>query len=406
METQERLEATRLESVDTKGLSAHTPDEVLDEILTRAETRYSFADFYHRWEHQQWQATEIDLTQDARDWAEIPAVVRDQLQGTMAGFYQGEESVTRNLAPLLLAAVTVPQEVFLSTQIIDEARHLVFFERYFKEVIGMHGDAQAHLELFRPDYSQWYANLFFSEDLGLDGRADRLRQNPDDRGLYAETVTLYHLVLESGLALLGQRFLLDLCRGLGKLPGFYEGFMAVTRDESRHVGGGVRILRELRENDPAIGDRILGVMYDSLPHVVRLIHPPDEDYDMELINYIPEDYLQAPQESHRYSLNHVLKRLSAVGLPSDEVNKLGEFAWSEFEGAIAEWEERTAAALARHSACERDCVHPTNSSANRSHRALAQVDSSGVDTYGHRLQVPHPPKQPVTHPPSDTPAMH
>jgi hypothetical protein len=38
------------------------------------------------------------------------------------------------------------------------------------------------------------------------------------------------------------------------------------------------------------------------------------------------------------------------------------------------------------------------------HRAVAQVDSSGLDSYGHRLQVPHSPRQPVTHPASDAPA--
>lgn len=333
--------ATKIEDLDIKGLAKHTPDEVLDEILTVAEVRYSFRDFYHRWEHQQWQATEIDFSQDKDDWAAMPQVLRDNMLGAMTGFYQGEESVTRNLAPLLIAAPTVEQEIFLSTQIVDEARHLVFFERFYKEVIGLAGDVQDHLGTLFESHNRWYKTLFFDEKLGLDGRADALRADPKDRRLYAETVTLYHMVLEAGLALLGQRFLLDMCRGVGKLPGFYEGFMAVTRDESRHVGGGVRILRELRENDPSIGDHILGVMHDSMPHIVRLVNDPDDDYDPAIIEFVPEGYLQSPQEGHRYSLHHIMKRLSAVGFPKEDVNALGDRGWAEFEKAIGEWETRT-----------------------------------------------------------------
>jgi hypothetical protein len=134
-----------------------------------------------------------------------------------------------------------------------------------------------------------------------------------------------------------------MCRGLKVLPGFYEGFMAVTRDESRHVGGGVRILREMRESDAALGELVLKVMHESMPYVVRLIHPPDEDYDLELIEYIPEGYLQSPQDAHRYSITHILKRLKAAGFGADDINALGTSAWEEFEKALGEWEERTGA---------------------------------------------------------------
>jgi ribonucleoside-diphosphate reductase beta chain len=333
--------ATKIEDLDIKGLAKHTPDEVLDEVLTVAEVRYSFRDFYHRWEHQQWKATEIDFSKDKTDWAAQPEIVRENMLGAMMGFYQGEESVTRNLGPMLQAAPSVEQEIFLSTQIVDEARHLVFFERFFTEVVGLQGDVQDQLAEIRQYHGPWYSTLFFDEALGLDGRTDRLRANPKDINLYAEVVTLYHMILEAGLALLGQRFLLDMCRGLDVLPGFYEGFMAVTRDESRHVGGGVRILRELHENDSAIGEHILKVMRESIPFSVRLITPPDEDYDPAMIDYIPQEYLQSPQESHRYSMTHILKRLSAAGFAKDQVNDLGALAWTEFEKAIGEWEERT-----------------------------------------------------------------
>ncbi|HVL80674.1 MAG TPA: ribonucleotide-diphosphate reductase subunit beta [Actinomycetota bacterium] len=333
--------ATRdLEGLDLDQLSQHTPDELLEEVLPVAEARYTYDDFYRRWEQQHWLATDIDFSTDREQWTEIPQVLRSQMLGTFAAFYQGEESVTRNLAPLMLAAPRVDHEIFLTTQTVDEARHTVFFRRLFNDVVGMEGGIQDHLTRFRPEYGPWYENLFFGER-GLDGRADRLRQDPSDVGLFAETVTLYHLVLEAGLALLGQRFLLDLCRNLKVLPGFYKGFMAVTRDESRHVGFGVRVIRELREQDPSIEGRVLAVMREAIPDVVRLTHPPDEDLDLEILDVIPPDFINPPQEAHRYSFTHIMKRLLAAGFRSEEVNELGAFAWEEFEKTVGEWEART-----------------------------------------------------------------
>ncbi|HVE91812.1 MAG TPA: ribonucleotide-diphosphate reductase subunit beta [Actinomycetota bacterium] len=334
------MDTHELESMDIEGLARHTPDELLDNVLTVAERRYTYDDFYQRWESQHWLATGIDFSVDAEQWPKLPQALRNEMLGTMAAFYQGEQSVTQNLAPLMMAAPRIDHEIFLTTQTVDEARHVVFFRRFFNDVIKLEGGTQEHLERFRPYYGRWYTNLFFGPR-GLDGRGDALRKNPSDIGLFVETVTLYHLVLEAGLALLGQRFLLDLCRNLGVLPGFYKGFMAVTRDESRHVGFGVRVLRELREADPSLGPRIMDVMRESIPDVVRLTHPPDQDHNLELLEVIPAEFVIGPQEAHRYAFTHILKRLSAVGFGTDEVNELGEFAWAEFEKALGEWEART-----------------------------------------------------------------
>lgn len=329
-----------LEQIDIEELSQHTADELLEEVLPVAETKYSYDDFYRRWEQQHWLATGIDFTKDRDQWRELPEVLRRQLVNTFSAFYQGEESVTRNLAPLLAAAPRIDHEIFLTTQTVDEARHLVFFRRVFNEVVEMDGDTSEHLERFRPYHGRWYSNLFFGPD-GLDGRAAALTADIGNIAKFAEMVTLYHLVIETGLALTGQRFLLDLCREKNILPGFYKGFMAVTRDESRHVGFGVRVIRELCANDPSLGDAVLKVMRHSIPDVVRLLHPPDIDYDPAIVETIPTEVFIAPQESHRYSFTHILKRLSAAGFPSDRVNGLGALAWSEFESSLGEWEART-----------------------------------------------------------------
>ena len=345
--------AVKIEDLDIKGLAKHTPDEVLAEVLDVAEVKYSFRDFYHRWEHQQWQATEVDLTKDAAQWAGLPAPVSTTLTEVMSQFYNGEESVTRNLGPLLIAAPRVEHEIFLSTQIVDEARHLVFFERYFNEVVGMDGDAETHIASFKPKYSRWYSTLFFDERLGLDGRADGLRQNPGDIGLYAETVALYHLILEAGLALLGQRFLLDMCRGLDVLPGFYIGFMAVTRDESRHVNYGVYALRKAFE--AGLHDHIVESAREYMDGpcdlltrpIDKIVLPPDE-----MMALVPEELRQGNFfEEWDFPLVQLRKRLGGAGIRSESIDELDQFWWNRVAANVEGYEERFGEP---HPAIERD----------------------------------------------------
>ena len=51
-------------------------------------------------------------------------------------FFYGEDAVTDGLSPYIDAAPKEEQKYFLATQQVDEARHSVFFHRFFKEVIG------------------------------------------------------------------------------------------------------------------------------------------------------------------------------------------------------------------------------------------------------------------------------
>ena len=72
------------------------------------------------------------------------------------------------------------------------------------------------------------------------------------------------------------------------------------------------VFQSEEENDPKVGEHILRVMHESIPFSVRLITPPDVDFDGEMVNYVPQEYIQSAQESHRYSMTHIMKRLSAA----------------------------------------------------------------------------------------------
>ena len=57
-----------------------------------------------------------------------------------SSFYVGEERVTADLAPFVLAAPSGEIEAFLATQLVDEMRHAVFFDRWAAEVMALEPD--------------------------------------------------------------------------------------------------------------------------------------------------------------------------------------------------------------------------------------------------------------------------
>jgi len=93
-----------------------------------------------------WDPDDYDFQQDVEDWDALAETERNVFLATASGFYEGEEDVTRTLAPYMVALdalddETVPfdpvqEEIFLSQQVYEEAKHTDFFSRYYEEVVG------------------------------------------------------------------------------------------------------------------------------------------------------------------------------------------------------------------------------------------------------------------------------
>src|SRR2546426_5125519 len=81
-------------------------------------------------------------------------------------------------------------------------------------------------------------------------------------------VTVYHLIVEGALFLTGMRYQLEGGRRWGRTWGFYQGFTAATRDESRHVLFGVRYLRDRVTENP---QRYVPLIQDTIREFRPLI---------------------------------------------------------------------------------------------------------------------------------------
>src|SRR5919201_4043573 len=155
--------------------------------------RVSYDDLYRRWEKGNWSATEIDFSEDRRQWTEtFGDIERRAALWNYAMFFHGEDSVADNLSPYIDAAPREEQKYFLATQQVDEARHAVFFHRFFKEVIGAGETIGETLASTLPELNWGYRGVFDR----LDRMADELRA---DRSLpkFAQAIAMYHMVVEA-----------------------------------------------------------------------------------------------------------------------------------------------------------------------------------------------------------------
>ena len=100
----------------------------------------TYEELYALWERGNWRAHELDFSVDREQWLVNPTEGQRHTAWTLSSFYVGEERVTADLAPFLLAAPSGEVEAFLATQLVDEMRHAVFFDRFASEVMAMSAD--------------------------------------------------------------------------------------------------------------------------------------------------------------------------------------------------------------------------------------------------------------------------
>ena len=330
------LEAIRrVEETPLRQLVSVSVDDVQAQMDALLSPENDSASFYRRWETQQWAVSELDFEQDRRDWASIPPGVQASLRTTMTLFFLGEQIVTDTLAPVLHAAPREDERIFLATQIADEARHAVFFERFFAEVLGHQGGLPAAMVNFGPATRKGYQDVFYK---ALPEAIDRCRLDPKDPEAFVEAVVTYHLVIEGYLALGGQRTTLRLLRRIGVLPGFVAGFTAVARDESRHIGFGVLALRRRVLENPELGRVMVRKVHDLLEPAVRVVVGPDERLPFDRVSDVPEPMRVNALEARDFAIDSLAKRLRAAELSDQAVAEVASRMRSLYEQLWAEYE--------------------------------------------------------------------
>jgi hypothetical protein len=273
-----------------------------------ATTNISYEDLYRRWEQSNWSAYDLDFSQDREGWRALNEMQRKSGLWIYSMFFYGEDSVTDNLSPYIDAAPREEQKYFLATQQVDEARHAVFFHRFFSEVIEAGDSISSTLAYTLPQLSWGYRNVF--------GRLDRMAEElRSDRSLpkFAQAIALYHMVVEATLAQPGQHFIEDFFIKEGTMPGFSEGMANVSRDEQRHIGFGVKVLSELFAESEECKDAVVELLLEVMPYSLAVLVPPGWD-----MRYTTE-YGFTLEEIYAFGMRSVESKWRATGFPLEEM---------------------------------------------------------------------------------------
>jgi ribonucleoside-diphosphate reductase beta chain len=210
-----------------------------------------------------WDPRELDFTRDREDWERLGPDEQGAILQITSLFQAGEEGVTLDLLPLIMAIAEegrLEEELFLTTFLFEEGKHVEFFRRFLDEVCAADGDLHGF-------HTPTYRILFYEE---LPAAMNRLR---DDRSPEAQihAAVTYNMIVEGVLAETGyQSYFLALERN-DLMPGLREGLGHVKRDESRHIAYGVYLLSRLVAGDPVLWQVAETRMAELLPHALAFI---------------------------------------------------------------------------------------------------------------------------------------
>ena len=279
---------------------------IVGEIDDKLVDLPSYRELYHRWEKQQWSTQDLDFSIDRQNWAGVSEENRPVWISGFVVFFQGEVSVVNTLIPYLAAAPTEEQRIFLTTQLVDEARHATFFDKFFREALLMDGpDIESILVKIRPLLLPAQREILME---GLAEVGQKIHDEPKNMAYLVEGVTLYHIITEGTLALAGQRNMLNRNKRLGWYPGFQQGFTAVARDESRHVLFGVRFLRDMVQQDQAHAGTIRNTIARWLPQIRETL------YLSEMQRAVLTAFGEDPNDVINFGMSSLRKKLKVIGV--------------------------------------------------------------------------------------------
>jgi len=258
---------------------------------------------YEDWERAHWVAQDIDLEQDKSDWKALEEEQRNLLYWVLSSLMVAEERISTQFCGLVLAQDDEEEGSYLSTQLVDEVRHMQFYARFQNEVVADPAAIGAHVARAREVLGDPFRRVF---DEALVKAHDRLRREPADREAKVDFVTIYHMIIEGTLGITASHFLLDFLSDRGVLPGFVDGYGRIAADEQRHIAWGTQFLQQAVAVDPSMAEVIRERLLDLLPAVAESVSPPSEGaWDVLGV----EDGALG-----EYGLNALTRRLKVIGV--------------------------------------------------------------------------------------------
>jgi ribonucleoside-diphosphate reductase beta chain len=265
-----------------------------------------------------WNPSDIDFTQDKKDWRKLTDSERSLLLHLTSMFQAGEEAVTLDLLPLIGVIARegrLEEELYLTTFLFEEAKHTDFFHRFISEV------AEESVDLSR-FHGPCYRRLFYET---LPETMHALSTNPSPAALARASAT-YNMVVEGMLAETGYYAYFAVLDRLKILPGQRKGIALLKQDESRHIAYGVFLLSRLMAEDDGLWAVIEATMNELVTPALGMIHESIGSYDPVPFGLRVEDFTD-------YAMRQFQKRFDRIqrarAMTMDEVYRVTHAAIEE-----------------------------------------------------------------------------
>lgn len=245
-----------------------------------------------------WDPQAIDLSIDKEHWRRFDALEKEVLLHLTSLFQAGEESVTLDLLPLMMVIADegrLEEEMYLTSFLWEEAKHVEMFRRFLDEVAEERGE----LSRFESDN---YRQIFHHE---LPSALSRLRRDASPIA-QAEASVTYNLIVEGVLAETGYYAYQQMLHKNGLMPGMQQVVGYLRADESRHMAYGVYLLSRLvAEHGQPIWQAIEQRMSHLLPYALGVVQDLFTSYEKLPFGLEMETFLE-------FAMGQFQKRIQRV----------------------------------------------------------------------------------------------
>ena len=246
-----------------------------------------------------WNPADIDFTQDKLDFKTLTEVESKFLMQAISQFQAGEEAVTLDLLPLIMAVAKegrLEEEIFLTSFLWEEAKHVDGFNRWINEVSSYAGTS--HESLHVPSY-----NLIFNELLPKALNAVKEDPSPINQ---VRASTTYNMIVEGVLAETGYYGIYKVLDSHNIFPGLREFIGKLKQDESRHIAYGIYLISRLvAENGEEVWEAFQDQMNQLLMPAMQVVIESYSEYEVVPFGIDVDDLNQ-------YAMGQFQKRLARV----------------------------------------------------------------------------------------------
>ena len=249
-----------------------------------------------------WDPRSIDFSQDIQDWQSFTDEEREAIISLTALFQAGEEGVTLDLLPLIMAVARehrLEEEMFLTTFLWEEAKHTEFFRRFLDEVAHDSSDLSRY-------HTPSYRALFYEE------LPQVMNALLTDTSLEAQVraSVIYNMIIEGVLAETGYHSYYNMLERNNVMPGLRQGIGLLKRDESRHIAYGVFLISRLVAQQPDLWEIVEQEMNRLLMFALGVVNESFQDTADRSPEEIPfgfqvEEYLD-------YATTQFTKRIARI----------------------------------------------------------------------------------------------